>query len=126
MGMGGADSQLRSAAQELRSRGHEVLIVSLTPLGPMGLEARSVGIPTESLEMRRGFPDPRGVVRLVRLVRVWRPDVLHSHMVHANLMARVLRLIAPVPALVSPFTIPTKAAGCGWPPTGSLMLSWTT
>jgi glycosyltransferase involved in cell wall biosynthesis len=101
MGMGGADSQLLSAAQELRSRGHEVLIVSLTPLGPMGFEARSAGIPTESLGMRRGFPDPRGLVRLVRLVRAWRPDVLHSHMIHANLMARVLRLIAPVPALVS-------------------------
>jgi glycosyltransferase involved in cell wall biosynthesis len=101
MGMGGADSQLLSASQELRSRGHEVLIVSLTPLGPMGFEARSVGLPTESLEMRRGFPDPRGLWRLVRLVRAWRPDVLHSHMVHANLMARVLRLIAPVPALVS-------------------------
>jgi glycosyltransferase involved in cell wall biosynthesis len=101
MGMGGADSQLLSAAQELRSRGHEVLIVSLTPLGPMGLEARSLGIPTESLEMRRGFPDPRGLLRLVRLVRSWRPDVVHSHMVHANLMARAVRLIAPVPALVS-------------------------
>jgi glycosyltransferase involved in cell wall biosynthesis len=101
MGMGGADSQLLSAAQELRTRGHEVLIVSLTPLGPMGLDARSAGLPTESLEMRRGFPDPRGLWRLARLVRAWRPDVVHSHMVHANLMARALRLIAPVPALVS-------------------------
>ncbi|MBA3316949.1 MAG: glycosyltransferase [Gemmatimonadales bacterium] len=99
--MGGADSQLLSAARELQSRGHEVLIVSLTPLGPMGIEARSAGIPTESLEMRRGFPDPRGLARLVRRVRAWRPDVVHSHMVHANLMARALRLVAPVPALVS-------------------------
>lgn len=101
MGMGGADSQLLAAAQELRARGHEVLVVSLTPLGPMGLQARRVGIPTESLDMRRGFPDPRGLVRLARLVRAWRPDVVHSHMVHANLMARALRLVAPVPALVS-------------------------
>jgi len=101
MGMGGADQQLLSAGQEMRSRGHEVLIVSLTALGPMGLEARSIGIPTESLEMRRGFPDPRGMIRLVRLVRAWRPDVLHSHMIHANLMARALRLLVPVPAMVS-------------------------
>lgn len=101
MGMGGADKQVLSAAQEMRSRGHEVLIVSLTPLGPMGVEARSMGIPTESLDMPRGVPDPRGLLRLVRLVRAWRPDVLHSHMVHANLMARVLRLFVPVPALVS-------------------------
>lgn len=101
MGMGGADSQLMAAAQELRQAGHEVRIVSLTPLGPMGQQARAEGLPTDSLEMRRGVPDPRGLVRLARLVRAWRPDVVHSHMVHANLMARALRLVAPVPALVS-------------------------
>jgi glycosyltransferase involved in cell wall biosynthesis len=101
MGMGGADSQLLSAAQEMRTRGHEVCIVSLTPLGPMGLQARGLGISTESLEMPRGYPDPRGMLRLVRLVKAWRPDVIHSHMVHANLMARLLRLFVRVPALVS-------------------------
>jgi glycosyltransferase involved in cell wall biosynthesis len=101
MGMGGADKQLLSAAQELRSRGHEVLIVSLTELGPMGLEAQNSGLRTKSLEMRRGFPDPRGLLRLIRLVRTWQPDVVHSHMVHANLMARVMRLFVRVPALVS-------------------------
>jgi len=101
MGMGGADKQVLCAAHELHSRGYDVLIVSLTTLGPMGLEARASGIPTESLEMRRGVPDPRGLLRLVRLVRAWRPDVLHSHMVHANLMARALRVLIPVPAMVS-------------------------
>jgi glycosyltransferase involved in cell wall biosynthesis len=101
MGMGGADQQLLSAAQQLRVQGYAVLVVSLTPLGPMGLQARSLGIPIESLEMRRGVPDPRGLLRLIRLVRQWKPDVLHSHMVHANLMARVLRLFVRVPILVS-------------------------
>jgi glycosyltransferase involved in cell wall biosynthesis len=101
MGMGGADKQLLSAAVEMRRRGHEILLVSLTPLGPMGLEARRLGVSTESLEMRRGWPDPRGLMRLARLVRSWRPDVLHSHLVHANLMARVLRVFVRFPALVS-------------------------
>jgi glycosyltransferase involved in cell wall biosynthesis len=101
MGMGGADKQILSAADELRRRGHQVLIVSLTPLGPMGVQARNQGIRVESLEMRRGIPDPRGMIRLVRLVRSWKPDVLHSHMVHANLMARALRLFVRVPALIS-------------------------
>jgi glycosyltransferase involved in cell wall biosynthesis len=101
MGMGGADSQILVAAQDLQARGHEILIVSLTPLGPMGLRARTSGIATESLDMRRGIPDPRGLARLMRIARVWQPSVLHSHMVHANLMARALQLVAPVPALVS-------------------------
>ena len=101
MGLGGADQQLLSAAQVLRDRGHEIRIVSLTPLGPMGLQARSLGLATDSLEMRRGIPDPRGLARLVRIARAWKPDVVHSHMVHANLMARVLRMLVPVPVLVS-------------------------
>jgi glycosyltransferase involved in cell wall biosynthesis len=101
MGMGGADKQIITAAQQMREEGHELRIVSLIDLGPMGLEAQSLGIPTESLNMSRGVADPRGLLRLIRLVRRWKPDVVHSHMVHANLMARVLRLFAPVPVLVS-------------------------
>jgi len=101
MGMGGADKQILTAAEQMRNEGHELLIVSLTELGPMGLQARQLGIPMESLEMSRGVPDPRGLLRLIRIVRRWKPDIVHSHMVHANLMARVLRLFAPVPALVS-------------------------
>jgi len=101
MGMGGADKQLLSAAQLMHAQGHAVCIVSLTELGPMGLEARTQGIRTESLDMRRGVPDPRGLIRLIRLVRAWKPDVLHSHMVHANLMARAVRLFARVPVIVS-------------------------
>jgi hypothetical protein len=69
MGMGGADQQLLSAAQEMRSRGHDLMIVSLTPLGPMGLEARSLGLRTETLNMPRGVPDPFALFRLVRLTR---------------------------------------------------------
>jgi glycosyltransferase involved in cell wall biosynthesis len=108
MGMGGADKQLLSAAQELRSRGHQILLISLTSLGPMGLQARCLGIATESLEMRRGVPDPRGLVRLGRLVHAWKPDVVHSHMVHANLMARALRLFVRIPALVSTIHSPDE------------------
>ena len=101
MGLGGADQQLLSGARGLVQRGHQVFIVSLTPLGPMGEQARDSGLPIESLEMARGVPDPRGLFRVARLIRRWKPDVVHSHMVHANLMARVVRLLAPVPSLVS-------------------------
>ncbi|HYF38301.1 MAG TPA: glycosyltransferase [Gemmatimonadales bacterium] len=101
MGMGGADKLLLTAARAMQGHGHAVRIVSLTPLGPMGQEARSLGIPTDSLEMRRGVPDVRALFRLARMAREWCPDVVHSHMVHANLMARALRLLVRVPVLVS-------------------------
>ncbi len=101
MGMGGADQQILMLAQAMSARGHDVRIVALAPLGQMGYEAQRAGIATESLEMQRNIGMVSGVVRLIRMIRAWRPDVLHSHMVHANLLARALRPITPVPALVS-------------------------
>jgi glycosyltransferase involved in cell wall biosynthesis len=101
MGMGGADQQILMLARAMRGRGHEVRIVALAPLGPMGLEAQREGIEVESLELERNLGAIPRVLRLVRIIRAWRPDVLHSHMVHANLLARAIRPLARVPALVS-------------------------
>lgn len=101
MGMGGADQQILILAQAMQARGHEVRIVALAPLGAMGLEAQRAGIPTESLDLQRNLGIVPRFFRLVRMIRAWRPDVLHSHMVHANLVARAARAFAPVPALVS-------------------------
>ncbi|MDQ3136659.1 MAG: glycosyltransferase [Gemmatimonadota bacterium] len=101
MGMGGADQQILILARAMQGRGHEVRIVSLTPLGPMGLEAQRDGIPTESLELQRNVSDLPRLRRLVHMLRAWKPDVLHSHMVHANLLARAVRPLSRMPALVS-------------------------
>jgi glycosyltransferase involved in cell wall biosynthesis len=99
--MGGADQQILTLARAMRARGHQVRIVALAPLGPMGLEGRREGLDIESLELRRSPGDLPRIFRLARTIREWRPDVLHSHMVHANLLARALRPLARVPALVS-------------------------
>ena len=119
MGMGGADQQLLSAAQVLRDRGHEVLIVSMTPLGPMGLQARSMGIATESLEMRRGVPDPRGLLRLVapRPRLASRTSSTATWCTPTSWPARSgwsrrCRRWSP------PSTISTRVGRSGWPPTG--------
>jgi glycosyltransferase involved in cell wall biosynthesis len=101
MGMGGADQQILILARAMRARGHDVRIVALTPLGPMGLEAQREGIPTQSLELRRNIGDLPRLARLVRMIREWRPDILHTHMVHANLLGRAVRPLARVGALVS-------------------------
>ena len=67
---------------------------------------------TLSLEMRRGVPDPRALAHLARFLRRWRPDVLHAHMVHANLLARLSRLVAPTPVVIS--TIHNENEGGQW------------
>jgi glycosyltransferase involved in cell wall biosynthesis len=98
---GGAETQVFLIAQELIRGGHEVHVVTMRRPEAYSIELAALGIPCTSLGMRSGVPDVRAIFGLARVVRATRPDVVHSHMVHANLLARVARSIAPIPVLVS-------------------------
>ncbi|WP_236630066.1 glycosyltransferase [Thermus thermamylovorans] len=98
---GGAETQVVALAHRLHARGWAVQVASLLEPQAFVGELREAGIPVAVLGMRRGQPDPRGVVRLAALFRRYRPHVVHSQMIHANLLARVARVLAPVPVLIS-------------------------
>jgi glycosyltransferase involved in cell wall biosynthesis len=97
---GGAEVQVVEMAVALKQRGWDVEIVSMLTPRPPAPDLTGYGIPIHSLEMRRGIGDPGAVLRLRNLVRQIRPDVVHSHMTHANLLARVTRLFVKMPVLV--------------------------
>ncbi len=62
--------------------------------------------------MSQGVPDPRALLRLRAILKAWRPDVLHGHMVHANLLVRLSRLLRRTPAIIS--TIHSQDEGHQW------------
>jgi glycosyltransferase involved in cell wall biosynthesis len=100
LGYGGADTQIVNIARMLRSRGWKVTVVSMIPPAAHVGTLAGIGVPVYSLKMRSGVPDPRAVFRLADLIQQENPDVVHSHMVHANLLSRLTRLIARMPALI--------------------------
>ncbi|MDM7324300.1 MAG: glycosyltransferase [Thermus sp.] len=102
LGRGGAESQVTLLVKGLKARGWRVAVVSMIPPDPEGPkgELEDSGIPVHSLDMVRGRPSLRGLLRLAHLVREFKPQVVHAHMIHANLLGRVARLVAPVPVLV--------------------------
>jgi glycosyltransferase involved in cell wall biosynthesis len=100
LGFGGADTQIVNIARVLRSCGREVSIVSLIRPDAHLAVLAGAGVAVHSLGMKPGVADPRAIVRLARLIHREKPDVVHSHMVHANLLARVTRCVARMPALV--------------------------
>jgi len=85
----------------LHARGWLVKIVSLLPLGPLWPELTQKGIAVESLNMERKLPDPRVLFHLKRIVRDFRPDVVHSHMGHANIISRAVRILQPFSVLIN-------------------------
>jgi glycosyltransferase involved in cell wall biosynthesis len=97
----GAESQVAQCAVALRRRGWETAVVSLLDPTAFAGELAAAAVPVHSLRMRPGRPDPRGLLRLMGFLRVFRPRILHSHMFHANLAARLVRLYCPVPVVIS-------------------------
>ena len=98
---GGAETQFVNLAIRLIKRGWELRVVSMLSPQACTEELKEAGIPLLTLNMRRGVADPRAVFRLVKILREWRPDIVHSHMVHANLLARIARLFYKIPVLIS-------------------------
>jgi hypothetical protein len=99
LNMGGAERQVVDLADSLAALGHHVAIAYLVE----GVALRPAD-PRVRLYPMHCSRSPISLLaacgRLGRLVYHWRPDVVHSHMVHANLITRLVRLVAPMPRLV--------------------------
>ncbi len=98
---GGAETQVVQLARGLRRRGWDVSVVSMLPPSAFEEDLAASRVPVYSLDMRPGVPSPLGFARLAALLRRIRPQVLHCHMFHANLLGRAARLVCPVPVVIS-------------------------
>lgn len=108
----GAERQVHDLALSMQRRGWDPAVIAMLPGGAAFNDLPAMGIPFETLGMKRGIPDPRALRRLRDLLRRLRPDVLHGHMVHSNLVARLSRLIVRTPVVIS--TMHNENEGAQW------------
>lgn len=111
-GSGGAEKQVHDLALAMRARGWTVIAISMLPVEFAFDGLADAGVAIHSLDMRAGRPDPRALWRLRRLLRAHGALVLHAHMVHANLLARLSRLMVRTPVVIS--TIHSQRQGARW------------
>ncbi len=99
LGMGGAERQVLALADRMASRGNTVALLVLrprlkeewpTPLNVIRLEIR-----------RTPFSVLAGILRGRRFLRDFKPDVMHSHSFHANIVARLLKVLVPDTVVLS-------------------------
>jgi len=100
LALGGAETQVVHLARRLKQRNWDILVVTLLKPGPLAAELQEGGITVESLGMRSPLSLVPAMARLTRLIRSWKPQILHAHMFHANILCRLVRLFAPVPVLI--------------------------
>ncbi len=93
--IGGAERQAIQLAGGLATRGWKVYLLCMSG-GIRGQHDELRAVECHSLQMRHGWKDPIGWLRLSRWIRRHQPDILHAHLPHATWMARWSRLFTPV------------------------------
>lgn len=100
----GAEKHLLTLLSGLRARNidaHLVLLVEPDkPMDDYVTAAKSRGIPVQRLVIQRDL-DPMLYRRLAQVLRQLRPDVVHTHLLHADLYGIPAARMAGVPVIVS-------------------------
>ena len=99
LGMGGAERQVTALAERMCARGHSVILVVLFPAVAEQWETQ---VRTFHLNMRRTpLRVVTGAVRAATILRHFRPDILHCHNFHGNLLGRMMKLALPHVCVIS-------------------------
>ncbi|EPO5274959.1 glycosyltransferase [Citrobacter braakii] len=99
LGIGGAEKIVSDLSGKLANNQHDVLIISLT-----GDKLMKTPSEVNVIEMNM----TKGIVSIIKtywgvrkIIKEFNPDVVHSHMFHANIFARFIRLTLPFKKLIS-------------------------
>ena len=99
LGMGGAERQICDLSDEFCVLNNDVMIISLT--GSSVVKPKNNHIKVVELNMKK---TPLGLIKALmkcrNILKDFNPDVVHSHMIHANIFTRILRLFIKIPMLV--------------------------
>jgi glycosyltransferase involved in cell wall biosynthesis len=99
LGIGGAERQVVALSERMQARGHAAIILVLKPPMP---EQWATSVEVAHLNLRKSpFSLVRGFAHAVRVLREFRPDILHCHNFHGNLMGRLLGVVLPGVSVIS-------------------------
>ena len=96
---GGAETVVADLALSMRKRGWEVQVVSMLEPRAFVAELQGAGTEVVSLGMKPKSLNVGGIVRLMRFLHGSRPSIVHAHMFHASVLARLLRPLLRIPVI---------------------------
>src|ERR671935_2998700 len=99
-GISGSEAHLLSLLSRLRERGWNVRMLMLHEHEPgawdFARELESRGVPLDAIPLRADV-DPIAFVRLAGYLARFRPQILHTHLVHADAYGQLAGVAARVP-----------------------------
>jgi len=101
LNVGGAEMMLYRMLSRLNRELFDVSVITLINKGPVGkMIEDDLRIPVQALNIKSSPGVLTGIIRLKNMIKGRAPRVVHTHMVHANLLTRIVRLFYRVPVLI--------------------------
>lgn len=97
---GGAEMMLAKLLSAMNPGRFQSRVVCLLPPGPVAERIEKLNIPVKCLGMRRSYPSPRALSRLVSILRHEKPDIVQTWLYHADLMGLVASKLAGSPPVI--------------------------
>jgi glycosyltransferase involved in cell wall biosynthesis len=94
LALGGAERSLCALTAHHDSHTTAVHVVTLLDGGPLRRTLEEQGVVVESLAMKRRLPDPLAILRLARVLRRQRPDVVVTWLDHSNVIGGLAAQLA--------------------------------
>jgi len=90
--VGGAEFMLLNLIKQLKIQSVENTVISMTSVGHLGQEIRSLGVTVEALNMPRGRIRLSALLKLLKILREIKPDILQTWLYHSDLLGGLTRL----------------------------------
>ena len=98
LGLGGAEKVVCDLADQMSTLGHQVKIAYLT--GKVVVRPRNINVDIIPLDLNNFYGLYLASKKYKKLIQDFQPDVVHAHMVHANIFSRINRIGCAIPKLI--------------------------
>lgn len=98
LGLGGAEKVVCDLADQMSNLGHSVIVAYLT--GKILVRPKKINIDVVFLELNSLSQLYSSSRKYRKLIQDFQPDIVHAHMVHANIFSRLNRIGCKIPKLI--------------------------
>lgn len=98
LGLGGAEKVVCDLADQMSTLGHQVKIAYLT--GKVVVRPKNINVDIIPLDLNNFYGLYLASKKYKKLIQDFQPDVVHAHMVHANIFTRINRIGCAIQKLI--------------------------
>ncbi|MGV8149906.1 MAG: glycosyltransferase [Alkaliphilus sp.] len=101
LAMGGAEELILNICKNINQKKFLVEVVVLQKeMEPIGNELKETGVKVHILKCLHNPLDIRKTIKLIKIIKKYKPDIIHSHLFDSNFHARIAGILCNIKSLI--------------------------